>query len=201
MLTKEQAALLLDKYTSDSYAIETHRKFRQELTRKYDEVLKHFPNKTSDSIYRGYTFRSTNYIKFYKKLLDILSSGYIFIEPVSSWSNKLSVALNFFNGVYSQYSDYSILLKTSVKPAACIDVSNSGVMDENELILPPKSRIKVELIALYAQDECMYWCNSNFTSWVRTYLYNDTRMPYIEDFIEGLDCLSKSQKEKLCSYL
>lgn len=205
MLTEYQAKMLVLKYIK-STVTRYHRAYRQELTDKYDDVFKYFPNKTSVNLYRGYTFRSEDSNTFYKKLLESVKSR-LSMTFASSWSSDLDIAAGFFDNTYSDYNDYALLIQAKVKANSCIDVSKarknspSTLNDESEYILPPVLPVHVNLIAVYSNREDIYWCLPKYRTFMKsTRVKNVEYIPSFLDFLDTLTCLTESQKYTLYTH-
>lgn len=206
MMTRDEAVKLLCDYIDDSVSVSTHREYRQEITKHYDDIFAYFPNKKSLKLFRGYTFRKIAPDIYYKHLLSSIK-GRINNKLISSWSSDLNVAVGFFDYTNSQYCDYSLLIKTKVDANSCINATKAteevegfkDLYDESEFILPPVKSLRVKLIAAYANSEDIYWTHPKYAADIRraVALPGTVIVKNLSDFIDNLKCLNSAQKDSI----
>lgn len=209
-MTRDEAVKLICDYIDDSVSVSTHREYRQEITKHYDDIFAYFPNKKSLKLFRGYTFRKIAPDIYYKHLLSAIK-GRIDNRLISSWSSDLNVAVGFFDYTNSQYCDYSLLIKIKVDANSCINATKATeevegfkeLYDESEFILPPVKSLRVKLIAAYARDEDIYWTHPKYAADIRraVALPGTVIVKNLSDFIINIRCLNFAQKDSILDVL
>ena len=190
-MDKKAAANLVLNYVVHDDRI-YHRKQRQELSDKYDEVLSYFSNTKPKTLYRGYSFGYKQKALF-KKVLNSARKGYIESNLVSSWSSDAKMSMSFATGIRKYNSYASILISTKAQSNSCIDVSraldyftNINAKNEFEFILPP-GRISVKFIACFLLFDDIAYINPAMPeiNYIRKSSYN--MMYDFNDFLQALD--------------
>lgn len=161
------AAYILQEYAKDIDNSTYHNQIAKDVERNFDDLLDYFPNIRSLRLYRGYTFKASQYSFFVKIFKEVLDNT-LTLSRVTSWSSKKSVALSFFNGPFSKRDDYALLLATTVKPNTCIDVEacepytfdkDNAIKDEDEFILNKTKLTKVDLLAAFSRKDKLVYYN------------------------------------------
>lgn len=131
----------------------------------YKELMKDYANEKEITLYRGMNFASE---KDYNKFVEDIKDNKVTFKSISSWTRHKTTAVQFAKTrpSYMEYMDdgdmelikkatkenesvvgfRGIILKTTIKPNAALDVNRTEIAKEDEIILSHDSTVTVDVI-------------------------------------------------------